>query len=115
MPLYHYSAFLGHTYYSGTVYSHSVVGTKKEYETIRDAINEDGVPRGFALLNLQVLDDPSRAHRLQNALREAIEYLEQAPFNYANGVVHDGIDEGSVRGMRAHQRLLKRLRKALES
>lgn len=117
MPNYHYTAYQDGVYYSGAVYFPFFVETMSDYDDIRSVIADNGSPKaGFVLLSLQPLNDPSREVRLRLALQEAVKYLDTAPFNYANGVVSpDGADEGTVKGTKTHNRLLKRLRKVLES
>jgi hypothetical protein len=117
MPNYHYSLLGGGVYRSGLVYFPRVVETSRDYLDIREQISEEhgGAGTSFVLLNLQLLDDPGRVARLQSALAEAIDYLERSPFNYDNGVIApDGVDEGATKGWKAHNRLLKRLKKVLK-
>ena len=44
---------------------------------------------------------------LRAALVECVEWLDNAPLDYSNGVTHNGIDEGNVRGWQAHSEIVK--------
>lgn len=48
-----------------------------------------------------------------SVLREALAWLENAPFNYSNGNIHNGIDEGAVRGGELHDALVAKIKKVL--
>ena len=55
-----------------------------------------------------------RADRAEAVLREALAWLENAPISYANGVTHNGIDEGDVRGGEYHNLLVAKIKHVLE-
>ena len=55
-----------------------------------------------------------RADRAEAVLREALAWLENAPISYANGVTHNGIDEGDVRGGEYHNLLVAKIKQVLE-
>jgi hypothetical protein len=76
---------------------------------IKATLKEQGVGTGG--------EQTFRHNPLRTALTEAIDYLDTAPFNYANGVTAPGdmSDEGTIKGAIAHDNLIKRLREALES
>jgi len=46
-------------------------------------------------------------------LREVLEFLEQAPFDFRNGVEHQGCDEGNVLGWRIHAEIVDKIRTVL--
>lgn len=46
------------------------------------------------------------------AIEAALDHLRNAPFTYENGVTHNGLDEGAVRGREAHERLTDQLEHA---
>lgn len=48
------------------------------------------------------------------AVEAALDHLRHAPFTYENGVTHNGLDEGDVRGGEAHARLVTQLETALK-
>lgn len=48
------------------------------------------------------------------ATEAALDHLRHAPFTYENGVTHNGLDEGAVRGREAHDRLVTQLETALK-
>lgn len=48
------------------------------------------------------------------AVEAALDHLRHAPFTYENGVTHNGLDEGAVRGREAHDRLVTQLETALK-
>ena len=49
----------------------------------------------------------------KTALGEALDFLLHADFDFRNGVVHNGADEGEYLGWNAHGRLIRQLRDAL--
>lgn len=55
----------------------------------------------------------TRAERLAEATQSALDWLENAPIDYRNGVEHNGIDEGNVSGWKFHNELVEQLRAAL--
>lgn len=56
----------------------------------------------------------ARARAAENMLRETLAWLENAPISYANGVTHNGIDEGDVRGGEYHNLLVAKIKQVLE-
>ncbi len=52
---------------------------------------------------------------LRKAVQDALDWLEHAPISYANGNVHDGMDEGDVLGGRYHDKLTAQLHAALNT
>lgn len=48
------------------------------------------------------------------AIEATLDHLRNAPFTYENGVTHNGLDEGAVRGREAHDRLVTQLETALK-
>lgn len=46
--------------------------------------------------------------------KEVLEFHEQAPFDFTNGVTHMGIDEGDVRGWKALNELDNKIKEVLE-
>jgi hypothetical protein len=56
----------------------------------------------------------ARAQAAEAMLREVLDFLEHAPISYANGVTHNGIDEGDVRGGEMHDALVERIKKVLK-
>ena len=48
------------------------------------------------------------------AVEATLDHLRNAPFTYENGVTHNGLDEGAVRGREAHDRLVTQLETALK-
>ena len=50
---------------------------------------------------------------LLEALQEAVEWLENAPMSYANGNMHNGIDEGEVLGWRGHVSVVDKAKAAI--
>lgn len=48
------------------------------------------------------------------AIEATLDHLRHAPFTYENGVTHNGLDEGAVRGRELHDRLVTQLEKALK-
>lgn len=50
---------------------------------------------------------------LAAAVQSALDWLENAPIDYSNGVTHDGHDEGNVRGWEGHEKLVAELKLAL--
>jgi len=46
-------------------------------------------------------------------LREVLEFLEEAPFDFRNGVEHQGMDEGNVLGWRVHSEIVDKIRTVL--
>ena len=53
--------------------------------------------------------------KLLAACKDALEHLEYASFEYANGNTHNGIDEGNVIGWKAHGELIEELREAIKN
>ena len=51
--------------------------------------------------------------QMMKAATSALTWLENAPVNYSNGVAHNGVDEGSVRGWEGHTAVVNELRAAL--
>lgn len=51
--------------------------------------------------------------RLRVALAKALDWFENAPVSYANGNVHNGLDEGDVIGGQMHDELTEQIRCAL--
>jgi hypothetical protein len=56
----------------------------------------------------------TRAEDAEAMLREVLAWLEHAPISYSNGVIHNGIDEGDVRGGEYHDLLVAKIKKVLE-
>lgn len=50
----------------------------------------------------------------QNALAKVLDWLENAPIDYSNGNTFDGVDEGEVRGWRAHNQLIEIVKAAMK-
>lgn len=50
---------------------------------------------------------------LADALRELIEWMDNAPFDYSNGNEAQGIDEGNVYGWRSHKILVNKAKRLL--
>lgn len=48
------------------------------------------------------------------AVEATLDHLRNAPFTYENGVTHNGLDEGAVRGREAHDRIVTQLETALK-
>lgn len=53
--------------------------------------------------------------RLAVVAQNAMDWLENAPIEYSNGVTHNGMDEGNVRGWEGHKKLVADLQFAIES
>lgn len=47
---------------------------------------------------------------LEDTLKEVLEWLENAPLDYSNGVTHNGMDEGNVRGWEGHNDLVEKIK-----
>lgn len=45
--------------------------------------------------------------------KEILEWMHVAPFDFNNGIVHQGIDEGNVIGWRIHSELVEKLTAAI--
>lgn len=54
-----------------------------------------------------------RIESLKTMLTDTLDWLENAPFNYSNGNVHNGLDEGDVIGGRMHDELVKKIKTVL--
>lgn len=52
--------------------------------------------------------------KLRKEVSNALEHLENAPFDYRNGNEFNGVDEGEHYGWSAHADLVKRLKDVLE-
>jgi len=50
---------------------------------------------------------------LTDALREVVEWLDNAPLDYSNGVEAFGVDEGNVRGWKAHKEMVNKFKQLL--
>ena len=55
----------------------------------------------------------ARAQAAEDMLREVLDFLEHAPISYANGVTHNGFDEGEVRGGEMHDALVGKIKRVL--
>ncbi len=55
----------------------------------------------------------ARIADLEAVCREALEWLTLAPFDYSNGIVANGCDEGNVNGWKGHRDMIKTLSGAL--
>jgi hypothetical protein len=51
--------------------------------------------------------------KLKEVLKECLEWLENAPFDYSNGNVEQGIDEGEYYGGRGHSALVEKIKSVL--
>lgn len=47
------------------------------------------------------------------ACKEALLWLDNAPIDYSNGVVHAGYDEGNIRGWKGHKEITEELQTAI--
>jgi hypothetical protein len=53
--------------------------------------------------------------KLRAALERCVDWLENAPFDYSNGNVACGVDEGNVRGQEGHKQVVDSAKAALSS
>jgi hypothetical protein len=53
-------------------------------------------------------------NKLEAALKEGIDWLENAPISYSNGVTYNGVDEGDVLGWKGHSEVVKIMQEALK-
>ena len=51
--------------------------------------------------------------KLKEVLEECLQWLENAPFDYSNGNVSQGVDEGEYYGGRGHVALVNKIRQVL--
>jgi len=51
--------------------------------------------------------------KLVEALTECVEWLDNAPFDYSNGITYQGSDEGDVLGWNGHTKIVNQARAAL--
>ena len=62
---------------------------------------------GFVEIETDIVTD------LLEACKASLIWLENAPIDYSNGVVHSGYDEGNVRGWEGHEEITNQLREAI--
>lgn len=55
----------------------------------------------------------AKIKRLRTALAKALDWFEHAQVSYANGNVHNGLDEGAVIGGQMHDEMTEQIRCAL--
>ena len=51
--------------------------------------------------------------KIKRACNSALTWLDSAPIEYSNGVEHNGLDEGFVRGWQGHDEIVNQLCTAL--
>ena len=69
---------------------------------------------GFIVISLGYIVERERRLNLTETIHKTINLLERMDHSYANGNVHQGIDEGEFFGRAAEDDLLKELKKAVE-
>ena len=54
------------------------------------------------------------SNKQRAALVACVDWLDNAPIDYSNGVTHNGIDEGNILGWKAHNEITKAAKRAME-
>ena len=75
--------------------------------------NRDIDAKHIGACHNQIDELQAETARLREALGEVIDWLENAPFDYRNGVTHNGIDEGHIYGWKGHNEIVKEANAAL--
>ncbi len=52
--------------------------------------------------------------KLREILSDTLLFLNEAPFDFSNGVTHEGFDEGNVLGWKSHEQLVSELETTLK-